>query len=55
VAPHYERLSTQDVNNLWADATESPMLVPDLDTVVQGMQSNWVALKEELSLAVAAS
>jgi NTE family protein len=32
VAPHYDRLSTQDVNNLWADATESPMLVPDLDT-----------------------
>jgi diacylglycerol O-acyltransferase len=30
-------------------------LVPDLDTAVQGMQSNWVALKEELPLAVVAS
>jgi len=25
VAPHYDRLSTQDVNNLWADGTDSPM------------------------------
>lgn len=25
MAPHYDRLSTQDINNLWADATDSPM------------------------------
>jgi hypothetical protein len=53
VAPHYDRLSTQEVNNLWADATESPMLVPDLDTVVQGMRSSWVALEEQLPSTVA--
>jgi len=29
--------------------------VPDLDTVIQGMQSGWVALENELPLAVAAS